>query len=798
MSLLSLLYAYLLGGVTFIPLLVIAFVYLHPKTEAKRPEKEPLRAGEIEESLLTGLSSFKHGWITVTHEYLSSPDEIPSNTQSVSDSQEGKSAYASLYKLVKNKTIKNGASASGDVADSAESAASGPASTPVASPAKTTANGKKHRYYAVLKHGNLFLYKNEKTNDVKHVIVLFNQVVTLWPRNLSEGSLFTKYSSIAIIRKDWLRTRRLSDNVRHGSGDTDWEEEKKITIDDVLNPKSNLPAPPGTFFIYTDINHDKEDWYYALIRATKSSEKPKTDKPKADKPLTDKPLTDKPLTDGVAPEAEFDHQLDKSTAGQADSLIDPNIYAKTLHFETQDMISLIQTLYSSEGQLQTKWFNALVGRLFLSLQNTDVMRNYLVSRIEKKLNKIKTPGFLDKFQITRVRPGKSAPFITFPVLKEISPEGDLLISWYFHYFGEMSVQLATKVNINLGSRFKTREVDVVLSMTLEKLQGPMLVRVKAPPSARLWYSFEHEPTMSVKVEPIISSRQMSYNIITNTIEKRLKEAVKETLVLPHWDDIIFYDTSTELYRGGVWDKDVRRSDSPATDSPEVKDAETQSMPEPLRDDVSFISSVSEPKSDSLVDSVPKQRNKLGSNIIDFSKRLRKGKSAHTLGIDETNCLADGSVVGSPTRSEMTIDVQPEARVDPIRKLGNDKGENEKTASTYHPPEMISSRRPRKKSSSTIKSDTEKTGESLGYDFGSFYKETQKPPIIPPSLPPRDFDIAPKTPPFPSSLPSDEVDGDVALSDAKPALDLPIKRSSTTRKPPPDALGETEPAASPVN
>lgn len=755
MSVLLLLVAYLIGGVTFLPLAVLAFFYLHPKQQPQPPEEEPLRAGEIEESGQTGLSLFKRGWITVTHEYLESTGEITSATQSVLDLQEGKSAYATLYKLVKNKAGKSFSGGSEDAIDSAQ--ALGPASTPVVGPAKTTASGKKHRYYAVLKHGNLFLYKNEKMVDVKHVIVLYNHVVALWPRNLSESALFTKYSLIAIIRKDWLRTRRLLDD----HADVGWRDDKKITIHDVLDPGLKLPAPPGTFFIYSDVNFDKEDWYYALIRATKSDDTGK-------------------FLSGLLAQSVL--------TGNTDNQTDPNVYAKSLHFDTENMVDLIQSLYSSEGQLQTKWFNALVGRLFLLFQKTDVMRNYLINRIERKLNKIKTPDFLDKFQITKVTSGKSAPFITYPVLKEINPEGDVLIAWYFHYFGGMSVQLATKVNINLGSRFKTREMDVLLSMKLEKILGPMLVRIKPPPSARIWYTFEHEPAMLVKIEPIISSRQMSYNIITSSIEKKLKVAVKESLVLPHWDDVVFFDTSSEFYRGGIWDKTVRE---PSDDTETKADPEVPPEEEPPAEPELAFEAIDE-SSVSTISSGPesvlskKPKLKLASTISDLSNRLRKAKSTHTVGFDETNCLADGTVVESPPRRGSFAS---EALLSPVPNSTNSrKGswstENSLENKGYRPPEMITNRRQRKHSSPSHPTDANSTSDSTkvggtSYDFGSVSSE---PGILPKVDPVPKPSISLETV-VPRELRSEH--SAVSLSDAHPGPDqFPIKRSSTTRKPPP--------------
>lgn len=769
MSILLFLGAYVFGGLTFLPLVIFLFIYLHPKS-TKPSIAESLKAGEIEENSQSGLDSFKQGWLIVTHEFLESTDELNSRVESVGDSSEVKTAYASLYKLVKN----NPKVDSNDSLDSNIATGHTPSlSTEGASQnlKKYTAN-KRHRYYAVLKHGNLFLYKNEKMKDVKHVIVLRNHVVVLWPPSVSEGSLFTKNSSIAILKNDWTRPRRLSDDFT----DTEWAEAKKFTISDVLNPTSKLPAPPGSFFIYTDINIDKEDWYFTLIRATKAG-------------------------------SSFSKE------------IDPKIYAKTLHYDTANMMSLIQSLYSSEGQLQTKWLNAIIGRLFLSLQKTDVMKDYLVSRIEKKLSKLKTPGFLEKFQITKIDAGNSAPLITYPSLKEINPSGELLLSFNLHYFGGLSLQIATKANINLGSRFKTRDVDLALSITLEKIEGPMLVKVKPPPSTRIWYTYENEPNVSIKIEPIISSRQMSYTIITSSIEKMMKEAIRDSLVIPHWDDMIFYYTEDEVYRGGVWDKDVRCTDE-GNDERE-NDVEVQETSATVFPDESALMTIVDEndsvklESSSLMDMSPSKnsKNSISATLTDFTKRLRKAKTGHTIGIIETNCLLDGTVVElnkiPSTSNPETSDNGLVDTATTLKKIGNwylklEKSDDVKvatttsSATTYHAPEMISNRRGRKQSTASLTNselyrDVKRNSHHGQFDFGSQYKDSEllsRPLDVDTHDLVHDNDNDLNSPRSVSEFNSDPSDG-VQVPRSPDQLARAPKRSTTQlhRKPPPGEIPE---------
>jgi hypothetical protein len=106
--------------------------------------------------------------------------------------------------------------------------------------------------------------------------------------------------------------------------------------------------------------------------------------------------------------------------------------------------------------------------------------------------------------------------------------------------------------VNLGSRFKPREVNLLLAIVLKRLDGHGLIRIKPPPSNRLWFSFEKTPKMELVIEPIVGSRQVAWGPVLRIIESRIREVVEETVVLPHYDDIPFTDTIEQQFRGGIW------------------------------------------------------------------------------------------------------------------------------------------------------------------------------------------------------------------------------------------------------
>ncbi|KAL8953980.1 MAG: hypothetical protein Q9222_000190 [Ikaeria aurantiellina] len=221
-------------------------------------------------------------------------------------------------------------------------------------------------------------------------------------------------------------------------------------------------------------------------------------------------------------------------------------------FEAKDIISLVQQLHSSEEQLQTRWVNALISRLFLALYKTPQVEDFIRKKITKKIARVKKPAFLSSIVLRTIDMGKSAPYITNPRLKDLTIDGDCCVEANIRYRGSFRIEIATTARIDLGARFKIREVNLVLAAVVKKLEGHVLVKFKPPPSNRVWMSFETMPDMDLSIEPIVSSRQITYNVILKAIESRIREVIAETMVLPHWDDSPFLDTSHQQFRGGIW------------------------------------------------------------------------------------------------------------------------------------------------------------------------------------------------------------------------------------------------------
>lgn len=479
---------YLLGGVTFIPLLVLTLFYakkwLDQQEEATSSDEDEqllvsgldpnFKAGEFEEE--KGVKVYRKGWLMVTKKYYFHHSEVPQVAEKETQDVE----------ILQRSQLR-----------------------------------KRHKFFAVLKHGNLFLYRDDsQKSNLVHAISLQGSFVTLWPRDPNhegpDASMFTKRTCISILRNGKAKY----DGMLHFNTDTEELENSSWS----------------QFYLYFDNNIEKEDWYFDLINVSKR---------------------------------------DPRDRAKPASAIDPNNCARTAHLKTSDSLYLIQAIHSTEGQLTTKWLNALLGRLFLSLQRTDALKNYIYGRLYKKLTKLNKPGFLDDLVIEDVDVGNSAPMITNPQLLELAPTGLTRISLDMQYRGNVSVIVATKVTINLGSHFRQRQVPVQLSIKLNELRGSMFLMIKPPPSNRLWYTFQSEPVFDVDIEPVVSSSKFSYGMVTNAIKSKLSEAIKESLVAPFWDDFAFYNTESEIYRAGIWEKYDTKLDpnGEETQNPAAEDSE---------------------------------------------------------------------------------------------------------------------------------------------------------------------------------------------------------------------------------
>jgi hypothetical protein len=310
-----------------------------------------------------------------------------------------------------------------------------------------------------------------------------------------------------------------------------------------------------------------------------------------------------------------------------------------LLYDVKDIITLVQKLHSSEEHLQTRWINAIIGRLFLALYKTSEMENFIRAKITKKISRVKKPSFLSRIVLKHIDLGEAAPVITNPRLKDLTVDGELVVEADVRYSGNFRIEVAATARIELGTRFKAREVNLLLAVVVKRVEGHAMIRVKPPPSNRIWLTFSTMPKIDMTIEPIVSSRQITYTVILRQIENRIKEVVAESLVIPNWDDIPFFQPENKLWRGGIW-ADERTAHH--SDDPEIAAAQSG--------DVDELSPLESEHSEAI-SSLPEFEKSISMPVVDSSPPSSMfARKAAKSAVNLQNTKASGSSTSVETRA----------------------------------------------------------------------------------------------------------------------------------------------------
>lgn len=366
----------------------------------------------------------------------------------------------------------------------------------------------KEHVYAQLKCGALFIYESDQPHEeCKIIIPIHNYTVSIYPEKGQDHDIFGR--SIAL---------RLTPKRDNNNKDDEILLKEEKEEEDTTSASSPHLTTNSELFITCARPVDKEDWYFGLLAATEM--------------MTESPTSHVEMMD------------------------------KT-HFDASAMNLLISTVQQDAEYREVQWLNAILGRLFLGLYKTDEMRQYFQEKISKKINKIKRPSFLGEITVQSVDIGNGIPFVTQPKLLSLTPEGDLLAEAKLHYAGGLRVVIQTDFNWTYSSLMKPIKIPLVLSVTLKKLAGKFMLKIKPPPTNRYWIGFYELPVMDWEITPIVSDKQIRLSMVTNAIQGKIRESMMENVVLPNLDDFPFCPSGG---KGGIFGERVPKPSSPEESS----------------------------------------------------------------------------------------------------------------------------------------------------------------------------------------------------------------------------------------
>lgn len=302
-------------------------------------------------------------------------------------------------------------------------------------------------YFMILHRSSLFLYDSEAQEKCLGVTGVDSFLVDIFPHSLLLDDIYMKDCPIRIT-----------------------------------NPTGSiLGSGSSSCFVYAANGSEKEDWLFALRRAT----------------------------GGTTLETEKERERLDFAGFMAG-------------FEAQ--------LGSQETDGTGQLISALIARLMFNVHKAAEVETLIRSKFIQRTENLPRPFFLGELVLEDIDIGRAAPIISNGRLHSLRHNGELVGSLDFYYPGGLNLRISTQITSPVT-------VPIVVSVSVKELAGRVMLKIKGPPSDRLWFGFYRLPDYDISVDPVVSSVAITWSFVQSAIMKKIEAALLEFVVLPNMSDL---------------------------------------------------------------------------------------------------------------------------------------------------------------------------------------------------------------------------------------------------------------------
>jgi len=197
-----------------------------------------------------------------------------------------------------------------------------------------------------------------------------------------------------------------------------------------------------------------------------------------------------------------------------------------LAFMKSSEARIVEGELDGTGQL----ISALLARTMFNVHRAAEVEAFIREKFVKRTETLLLPFFLGPLKLDAVDVGRCAPVLGNGRLHSAAHNGELIGSLDISYGGGLTLQISTSVT-------KPVFVPIVIRVAVKRLSGRVMVKIKGPPSDRLWFGFYRLPDYEIDVEPVVSSVALTWGPIQRAIAGQIEAGLKEFVVLPNMDEL---------------------------------------------------------------------------------------------------------------------------------------------------------------------------------------------------------------------------------------------------------------------